>query len=73
MWRTLNGFPLLILFLIKFTMPLTVYVLDIRFWRLSFLQLYAILLFTVVTFLSINASLVRPNVDVSIDFSLLLF
>ena len=72
MWRTFTGFPLLMLLLIKHTIPLTVYVLDIKFWRLSFLQLYAILLFTGVTFSFINKSLVRPNVDLSIDFSFFL-
>ena len=69
MWRTLTGLPLLMLLLSKYTIPLTVYVLDIKFRRLSFLQLYAILLFIEVRFSLINTSLVRPNVDVSIDFS----
>ena len=72
MWRTLTGFPLLMLLLINCTTPLTVYVLDIKFWRLGFLQLYAILLFSGVRFLLINTTLVRPNVDLSIDFSLFL-
>ena len=72
MGRTLTGFPLLMLLLINCTTPLTVYVLDIKFWRLGFLQLYAILLFSGVRFLLINTTLVRPNVDLSIDFSLFL-
>ena len=72
MWRTLTGFPLLMLLLINCTTPLTVYVLDIKFWRLGFLQLHAILLFSGVRFLLINTTLVRPNVDLSIDFSLFL-
>ena len=52
--------------------PLTVYVLDIKFWRLSYLQLSDILLFTRVRFSLINTSLVGPNVDLSIDFSFFL-
>ena len=69
---TLTGFPLLMLLLIKCTVPLAVYVLDIKFWRLSFLQLYAILLFTGVRFSLINTLLERPNVDLCIDFSFFL-
>ena len=38
MWKTLTGFPLLMLLLMKYTMSLTVYVLVLKFWRLSCLQ-----------------------------------
>ena len=72
MWRTLTGFPLLMLLLIKSAIPLTVYVLDIKFWRLSFLQLYPIFLFPGIRFSLINTSLERANVDLPIHFSFFL-
>ena len=40
----------------------TINTIDIKFWRLCFLQLYAILLFTVARFSLINTSLAKPNV-----------
>ena len=43
-----------------------------KLWRLSFLQLYAIFLFTGVRFSLINTSLLKPNVDLPIDFSFFL-